>query len=167
VIRPRIAAPPSPAEPDELPPLEPPSLQSPRPPAAQATETSSPTPAISEVSKQPEESIHAHPANVPPKAPSPEPKVSPKPKPRAVAAREPTYVYEVNADEISPPDVEPAFEEPEDAFKPLEPEELGPLEDIEDEALMFEVPATPRAASHANRRARNVAGKPPGRNRES
>jgi UDP-N-acetylmuramoylalanine--D-glutamate ligase len=166
-IGPRIVfPPPSPVAPEELPPLEPASAQLSRPHISPAAPAPSPAPAIADVAKQPKASVPAHPAGAPPAISDSELKAAPKPKPRAVTARELTYVYEVSADEISPPDVEPSFEEAEDAFKPLDPEELGPLEDVEDEALMFEVPATPRARGSADSRSQHVAGKPPARDGE-
>ncbi len=166
-IGPRIVVPPpSPAAPEELPALEPPSAQLSRPPISPAAPAPSPAPAIADIAKQPKASVPAHPAGVPSAISDSELKAAPKPKPGAATARELTYVYEVSADEISPPDAGPSFEEAEDAFKPLDPEELGSLEDVEDEALMFEVPATPRARGSADSRSQNVAGKPPARNGE-
>ena len=158
---PRIAAPPSPAEPEELPALEPPSLQSSRPHVFAVAPSPPPAPAIAEVAKQAEQPVPAPLTSAPPEALGPESKTGPEPRPRTVVARELTYVYEVSADEISPPDVEPSFEAAEDGFKPLEPEELRPPEEVEGEALIFEVPATPRAGGSADSGAQNVAGKSP------
>jgi UDP-N-acetylmuramoylalanine--D-glutamate ligase len=64
--------------------------------------------------------------------------------------RELTYVFEVSADELPSSEREPAFDETDESAKPLDPEELRPIENIEDEALIFEVSAGTELGRGAN-----------------
>lgn len=57
-------------------------------------------------------------------------------------ARELTYIYEVGVEELPPSDIEPLVDPASDRSNPLEPGELGPLESVDEEALLFEVPAS-------------------------
>ncbi len=68
-------------------------------------------------------------------------------------AHELTYVYEVGAEEHPVSDSEPSFAA-EDGFELLEAKDLGKVEEVEEESLLFEVPAS------ARRQASPQAGKP-------
>jgi UDP-N-acetylmuramoylalanine--D-glutamate ligase len=69
------------------------------------------------------------------------PVVEPGARSSAKAPHELTYVFEVGADEHPISEVEPCIDETDEAAKPLDREELGPVEEVADEALIFEVSA--------------------------
>jgi UDP-N-acetylmuramoylalanine--D-glutamate ligase len=99
----------------------------------------------------PQSNAHASPGGAEPKSDS-----------KMDAPRELTYIYEVDADELPPSDIEASLNETEDGFKPLDAKELGPLEVVDDEVLLFEVPAANRGGrSEGSPRGANAAVKAP------
>jgi UDP-N-acetylmuramoylalanine--D-glutamate ligase len=98
----------------------------------------------------PEEATINAPAEARPETPAVKPAAAPRDGPIQTAPHELTYIYEVAAEEIPSSESGQSMDYVEDAFQPPDAKELGALESVEDEPMIFEVPATGRGAADSN-----------------